>query len=473
MKTVIFLGPSLPVAEARPILDAIYLPPAAAADLLSAVTTYKPDVIGLIDGMFSESLSVWHKEILYALDCGIHVYGASSMGALRAAETAVFGMVGVGQIYEWFAGGELNDDDEVALAHGNSESGYLKLSEPMVNLRATLRYARDMGVITSDECEQLIGVAKSLFFPERNWHNIWQAATCLASDKRARLEEFVERHYVDVKRQDAIRLLETIRDLPQPLAPVPRTFNFTRSFLFDTLYNRDRTVRYGDVDVPLSAISNYAALHMTDFNDLNERALNRALVLAMAEMLQVQATSEEIDKEQTYFRRKYRLNSDADLADWQARNHLEPDEFRALMQQNAQCRRMRRWLLTRLVMLRSARVLLDELRLENRFEEWLERAAEEEKIVSQHADYFKEMGQTDVDLRQLLIDHLNATGLRMNMRVDEWAEEAGFHTVTDLKMELLRTRLARELLQSAIAEAAKIFSPTAVDAASTNSVDLT
>ena len=51
-KIVIFLGPSLPIAEAREILDAIYLPPAKQADLISAVTTYKPDAIGLIDGVF-------------------------------------------------------------------------------------------------------------------------------------------------------------------------------------------------------------------------------------------------------------------------------------------------------------------------------------------------------------------------------------------------------------------------------------
>jgi hypothetical protein len=41
-KNVIFLGPSLPLAEAKGILDAIYLPPAKQSDLISAVTTYKP-----------------------------------------------------------------------------------------------------------------------------------------------------------------------------------------------------------------------------------------------------------------------------------------------------------------------------------------------------------------------------------------------------------------------------------------------
>src|SRR4051794_35869047 len=118
MKAVIFLGPSLPLDEAREALDAIYLPPAGQTDLVTAAVNHQPDVIGLIDGVFSQSLSVWHKEILYVLEHGIPIYGASSMGALRAAETSAFGMIGVGEIFRQYASGELTDDDEVALVHG-------------------------------------------------------------------------------------------------------------------------------------------------------------------------------------------------------------------------------------------------------------------------------------------------------------------------------------------------------------------
>jgi hypothetical protein len=128
------LGPSLPIHEAEEILSAVYLPPARQTDLLTAAINLRPDVIGLIDGVFLHSLSVWHKEILYALNHGILVYGASSMGALRAAETAEFGMIGVGEIYRQYASGELQDDDEVALAHASADQGHRKVSEPMVNI---------------------------------------------------------------------------------------------------------------------------------------------------------------------------------------------------------------------------------------------------------------------------------------------------------------------------------------------------
>src|ERR1700722_7996310 len=132
MKAVVFLGPSLPLDEARAILPgAVYLPPAKQAHLLSAVGIHRPNVIGLIDGEFGQSLSVWHKEILFALSRGVAVYGASSMGALRAAETAAFGTRGIGRIFEMYASGELTDDDEVALSHGLDDAGYRKTSEPM------------------------------------------------------------------------------------------------------------------------------------------------------------------------------------------------------------------------------------------------------------------------------------------------------------------------------------------------------
>src|SRR5207253_3671063 len=122
-RAVIFLGPSLPVADAREILDAVYLAPAKQSDIVSAIGTYRPEVIGLIDGEFGQSLSVWHKEILYALTRGIHVVGASSMGALRAAETAAFGMIGIGEVYRMYVDGVITDDDEVALAHGLDDAG--------------------------------------------------------------------------------------------------------------------------------------------------------------------------------------------------------------------------------------------------------------------------------------------------------------------------------------------------------------
>ena len=73
----------------------------------------------------------------------MQVFGASSMGALRAAELAPFGMDGRRRIFEAFRGGELEDDDEVAVVHADADAGYRPLSDAMVDMRATLAAAAE------------------------------------------------------------------------------------------------------------------------------------------------------------------------------------------------------------------------------------------------------------------------------------------------------------------------------------------
>ena len=108
--------------EAECLADATVLPPARQGDIYRAVRHYAPRAIGLIDGAFAEVRAVWHREILWALSQGVHVFGAASMGALRAVELAPFGMRGVGAVYQAYQTGvwpgfdELfEDDDEVAV----------------------------------------------------------------------------------------------------------------------------------------------------------------------------------------------------------------------------------------------------------------------------------------------------------------------------------------------------------------------
>jgi len=55
--------------------------------------------------------TVWHKEILWAMAQGIHVYGGASIGALRAAELHRLGMTGVGRVFADDRDGILTDDD--------------------------------------------------------------------------------------------------------------------------------------------------------------------------------------------------------------------------------------------------------------------------------------------------------------------------------------------------------------------------
>src|SRR3569832_1918730 len=91
--TYVFLGPSLPREEAGKALPlpVTWRPPFWCGVLLWVVAAGARRV-AIVDGEFGQSLAVSVTEIKAALARGVEVWGASSMGALRAAECAGLGM---------------------------------------------------------------------------------------------------------------------------------------------------------------------------------------------------------------------------------------------------------------------------------------------------------------------------------------------------------------------------------------------
>jgi hypothetical protein len=210
-KIIVFLGPSLDVETATTILSAEYRPPAKRGDLLRAAED-GAQVIGLIDGVFHQESAVAHREILAAIRKGICVVGSSSMGALRAAEMDTLGMVGIGDVYRMYKSGILESDDEVALVF-DPVSGY-SLSEPLVNIRYTLRKARDTHVISGEEHDALLAAARSVFYPQRTYARITAAAgDTVEAGTQSRFLAWAGEHACDRKRQDAIEALEYIAGL--------------------------------------------------------------------------------------------------------------------------------------------------------------------------------------------------------------------------------------------------------------------
>lgn len=163
---IVFVGPTLPDAQ-RIAGDAItVLPPAVQSDILQA-TERGATAIGLVDGNFEQVAPVWHKEILYALTQGVQVFGAASMGALRAAECAPFGMTGIGEVYRQYAQCERVDDADVALIHSPAELGHLPLTLPLVNVDMTLRHLRDRQLLSAEAAAAIGGAAAGIFYKER------------------------------------------------------------------------------------------------------------------------------------------------------------------------------------------------------------------------------------------------------------------------------------------------------------------
>jgi hypothetical protein len=213
MRAVIFAGPSLP-PRWRPADEELWdwRPPVQQGELYRAALA-RPDAIGIIDGYFEIVPTVWHKEILWAMAEGIHVFGAASIGALRAAELDSFGMRGIGRIYEDFRDGVLEDDDEVAVLHGPAELGYPPVTEAMVNIRATLAAAVAGGILAPDLAAGLTSIAKALFYKERTYEAVLERGTAAewpAASLRA-LADWLPEGRVDQKRLDAEAMLAAIR----------------------------------------------------------------------------------------------------------------------------------------------------------------------------------------------------------------------------------------------------------------------
>ncbi|MGD0079065.1 MAG: TfuA-related McrA-glycine thioamidation protein [Methanoregula sp.] len=210
-RIIVFLGPSLDRPSAEKILAAEYRPPAKRGDLLRAADD-GATIIGLIDGVFHQESAVAHREILQAVKKGVLVVGSSSMGALRAAEMDTLGMVGIGEVYRMYKSGELESDDEVALVF-DPETG-LTLSEPLINIRFTLREAARQGVLSAEDHNILLAAAKSVFYPQRTYRRVAEAAGDTLDDGvRDRFLGWVKKHACDRKRDDAIAALEYIRGI--------------------------------------------------------------------------------------------------------------------------------------------------------------------------------------------------------------------------------------------------------------------
>lgn len=219
----VFLGPSLPQIQAREILDASYYPPARRGDVYRIMTS-GIDTIVLIDGVFHNAPSVWQRELLDAIEEGFSVFGASSMGALRAAELYEFGMIGHGVVFEWYRDGVIDGDDEVALLHATEEFDFRPLSVPLVNIRYTLDRAVEDRYLTF---EQKVGVLEHLErmpYPERSFQAVLDSPIFKdpSPEVISRLDIYLSDKAVDIKMQDALGLLHRVKTTRTQEKEAPR-----------------------------------------------------------------------------------------------------------------------------------------------------------------------------------------------------------------------------------------------------------
>ncbi|MGW1839798.1 TfuA-like protein [Streptomyces sp. NPDC002067] len=224
----VFAGPSLAGSPFTGPLAPFLRPPVRAGDLRTTAAGLAPGAVLLvIDGEFGQSQAVTLTEIREALDAGFRVYGAASMGALRATECAPLGMTGLGSVAAAYAAGHLVGDDEVALLYDPDDYG--PLTVPLVNVRRLAALLAGWGADAADR-DRFLAAARELHFRRRTFAALRRAADATlpgpAADAARGLLEPPARRVWDVKLADAEAAVSTVLTgrIPAPrhdAAPVP------------------------------------------------------------------------------------------------------------------------------------------------------------------------------------------------------------------------------------------------------------
>jgi hypothetical protein len=340
----VFLGPALAEKDARAELDAVYLPPAAAGDVYRLWQRH-PHAIGIVDGYFAGIPAVWHKEIMWVMAQGVHVFGAAGLGALRAAELGCFGMHGTGWIYEAFRDGALDRDDEVAVRHATSGDGYRPLSEAMVNIRRTLQAAADQEVISAATSGTLAATAAGLFYRDRTWPDLLGAAAAARADPAEldALRRWLPAGRVDQQAADATAMLREMRAF---LAgdPAPQQVSWTMS---DTAMWAVARRRADAITRDAEAGSLLLAERLLDeirlrgpdaFDAACCRSLLRVFAAGFARREGMTIGRDRLDDAMAEFRMSRNLGQDAELTRFLAGSELSAGDFERLIATNEMVR---------------------------------------------------------------------------------------------------------------------------------------
>lgn len=217
-RVVVTAGPTIGAADIQAVIpSAEVVPPISFGDALR-YGLRSGDTLLIVDGLFFQSASVRHKELLTLMDDSVRVVGSSSMGALRAAELHAFGMEGYGWVFEGYRDGIIDADDEVGMVHGEPEDGYPVFVDALVNIRRTALRATESGVLSAAQAERIIEAARGTTFTQRTWNRLLDAVGVPDSQSVAKQLKAMR---VDIKHADAVLALQEVLAGPRDVAVRP------------------------------------------------------------------------------------------------------------------------------------------------------------------------------------------------------------------------------------------------------------
>ena len=428
-QTYIFTGPTISETEARSYLDANYLPPVSQGDIISLLKS-RPKIIGIIDGYFERIPAVWHKEIMFAMSKGIHVVGASSMGALRAVELSPFGMVGVGEIFEWYRDGVIEGDDEVAVAHAPTEFKFRAISEVMVNIRKTLQVACSEGVISQTILERLIAIGKEIYYYDRSYQSIFdKAVECgIPIQEIVQLQKYLVDHTIDQKKKDAIEALDYIKELEKSGHTIKTDFELQRTIHFERFIDRDCTLTNEEgIQLTHEELVNNARLECDNFMDIMYRATMESIACQLARHLGISVSDDELQEYAEHFRKMFHLHTADATFEWFKRNHMIEEDFEQFIKERVLIEKTQSFFMEL-----DNRTLLNELRMRGKYEKLARTAFDKARVTMDLPTSGKDMP----DEEHLYAYYFERKKMPVPENIAEYAARLGFEDESSFLTEV-------------------------------------
>lgn len=202
---LVFVGPTVAANDVHQLFPGAELrPPIRRYDLhLARMLGYSVFVI--IDGVFAQTDAISPREVVDVVQDGALVFGAASMGALRAVDCAPVGAIGSGSIYRLFRRGILEREDEVAVTF-IPERPFPALTLAMAAVRLTLNRAVRQNRLSRKHAILLFQAGQHLHYQDRTWDAIFALAGCLTLNTG--LRNWLDAQ--DPKAEDARHLLKQV-----------------------------------------------------------------------------------------------------------------------------------------------------------------------------------------------------------------------------------------------------------------------
>jgi len=222
-RTLVFAGASISRDAVDPDADQVWCGPAQQGDMLAAVLDGFETIL-IIDGYFYTRFPCTTFEVMLALEQGVNVFGASSIGALRAVELDRYGMCGLGYVYEHLKGSDIRPYHVVAQTYDENDGA---LTVPLIQILYFLECAEAERIVGREDRLVLEDQAESIHFLSLSLESFFShvEATEFNREVLARLRAYWTAtgggDRFDIKKHDARVLLDSYRGM---LAARPAEF---------------------------------------------------------------------------------------------------------------------------------------------------------------------------------------------------------------------------------------------------------